>query len=329
MSTRTRSLDTVLLTLEILRRIPRKRRITAQEVHEQLAHAGFPRDVRSIQRHLDTLSEHFDIERDDRSRPYGYRWLPEARGLSLPSLNAQESLLLHLAEEHLQRLLPAPLLISLKGFFLQARMNLNDPDSARQEREWTRKVRVVSTTLPLLPPPIAAGVFETVSQALYENRWLRIDYRNARRQRRQHDIMPLGLAQQGPTLYLVCRFRDFNNERTLAMHRILSAEMSDLVFEPPAEFDLAAYEDEGRFQYGEGRRIRLSFHIARDAGAHLLESRLSEDQSVEDTEEGYHITATVLDSLLLERWLLGFGDQVWNVERQEVEDLPRRTHTGR
>lgn len=172
-------------------------------------------------------------------------------------------------------------------------------------------MRVISTSLPLLPPSIKPEVFDVVSQALYENRWLNIDYRNARRQRRSYDIMPLGLAQQGPTLYLVCRFRDFENERTLAVHRILSAEVSDLRFEPPAEFDLAAYEDEGRFQYGDGQRIRLSFYISKASGAHLLESRLSADQKVEETDNDYFITATVLDSLLLQRWLNGFGDDVW------------------
>lgn len=315
MNARTRNLDTVLLSLEILRRIPRNRRVTAAELHQQLSHAGFQRDLRSIQRHLDTLSEHFEIERDERERPYGYRWLPQAGGLSLTSLTPQESLLLRLAEEHLKPLLPPALMKSLEGFFAQARITLNN---SNLEKQWTRKVRVVSTTLPMLPPRIAPGVFETVSQALYENRWLNILYRNARRQRRDHDIMPLGLAQQGATLYLVCRFRDFNNERTLAVHRILAAEMSDLKFERPLEFDLSAYEDEGRFQYGDGQRIQLSFCIDKNAGAHLLESRLSTDQKVEEYDDCYHVTASVLDSLLLERWLLGFGEDVWGVEKMPL-----------
>lgn len=321
MNTRSRNLDTVLLCLEILRRIPHGRRITAQELHDQLCHAGFSRDLRSVQRHLDTLSAHFDIERDDRSKPYGYRWLPHARGLSLPSLTSQESLLLRLAEEHLKSLLPVPLLKSLAGFFAQARLNLSDAASARLEKEWTRKVRVVSTTLPLLPPRIASGVFEVVSQSLYENLWLRIDYRNARRRRRHYDIMPLGIAQQGASLYLVCRFRGFSDERILAMHRILAAETSGIPFERPADFDLAAYEGEGRFQYHVGERIRLSFHITKNAGAHLLESFLSADQKVVEYEDSYRITATVPMSLLLRRWLNGFGDEVWDVEQVAVDDI--------
>lgn len=315
---RTNTLDTVLLSLEILRRIPRGRKITAQALHQQLKHAGFHRDVRSIQRHLDVLASHFDIERDDRSKPYGYQWLPRAHAMSLPSLTAQESLLLRLAEEHLRPLLPAPLLKSLEGFFAQARINLNDPAHAQLEREWTQKVRVVSTTLPLLPPRIAPGVFEAVSQALYENRWLRIDYRNARRQRGSHDVMPLGLAQQGANLYLVCRFRDYNNERTLAVHRILKADVSDLRFTRPPEFNLSAYEDEGRFQYGEGKPVRLTFCITKSAGAHLHESPLAHDQQIDEAEDHYRVSVTLLDSLLLHRWLNGFGEDVWDIHMAPI-----------
>ncbi|WP_257266243.1 hypothetical protein [Endozoicomonas sp. ONNA2] len=36
-------------------------------------------------------------------------------------------------------------------------------------------------------------------------------------------VMPLGLAQQGPRLFLVCRFKGYDDERNLAMHRMLSA----------------------------------------------------------------------------------------------------------
>lgn len=44
------------------------------------------------------LCQHFDMEQDDRSKPYGYRWLSHSKGFSIPTLNEQESLLLMLAE---------------------------------------------------------------------------------------------------------------------------------------------------------------------------------------------------------------------------------------
>ena len=69
------TLETVLLAVELLRRIPRGRKITASELHRQLKDAGIERSERTIQRQLEMLSSHFEIERDERSKPYGYRWL--------------------------------------------------------------------------------------------------------------------------------------------------------------------------------------------------------------------------------------------------------------
>src|SRR5262249_13733517 len=95
------ALETLRLALELLRRIPRKRKVTALELHAQLSEAGFARDLRTVQRQLESLSEHFEIERDDRSKPYGYRWKDRAEGFSLASLGAEESLILALAEQQL------------------------------------------------------------------------------------------------------------------------------------------------------------------------------------------------------------------------------------
>lgn len=321
MAKRPDTLETVLLAVEMLRRIPRGRKITASELHSQLKDAGIDRDLRTIQRQLEMLSEHFEIERDDRSKPYGYRWLEQARALAVPNLTAQESLLLQLAEEHLKHLLPARLMKSMAGFFTQAKRNLDHTsNNALLEREWPDKVRVVATSQPLLPPSIASGVFEIVSEALYANRWLRLDYRNSAGKRSKVEVMPLGLAQQGQRLYLVCRYQGYDNERSLALHRILSAEMSTLTFERPKEFDLKQYDDDGRFGFGEGKKIRLTFHIERDAGLHLLETPLSRDQEVTELADGkLEITATVVDSAMLEWWLRGFGKSVTAVRKENID----------
>lgn len=319
MAKRSDTLETVLLAVELLRRIPRNRKVTASELHRQLKDAGIDRDLRTIQRQLEMLSEHFEIERDDRSKPYGYRWLERAKALAVPNLTPQESLLLQLAEDHLKNLLPARLMKSMEGFFIQARRNLGPDSSARLEREWPNKVRVVATSQPLLPPKVAPGVFEVVSEALYSNRWLHLDYRNFEGKRSQVDVMPLGLVQQGPRLYLVCRYQGYDNERNLALHRILSAEMSTLTFDRPKEFDLKKYDDDGRFGFGEGEKVILTFRIERDVGLHLLESPLSNDQQVVELDNGeIEITATVVDSAMLEWWLRGFGDAIADVRRLPI-----------
>ncbi len=315
MAKRPDTLATVLLALELLHRIPRNRKVSAPELHGQLKSAGIERDLRTIQRQLEMLAEHFDIERDDRSKPYGYRFKERAKGLMLPRLTEQESLLLTLTQQHLRNILPADLMKSMDGFFFQARSNLGPRANARREREWLSKVRVVSTSQPLLAPKIAPGIFETVSNALYANHWLKIVYRNMSGDEVRADVMPLGLAQQGPRLYLVSRFKGFTNERSLALHRFISVEMQAPTFTRPKDFDLEKYDDDGRFGFGDGKRIRLSFRVTKDAGQHLLESPLSCDQIVQDFGDKLEITATVVDTAQLDWWLKGFGNQVSAVRK--------------
>jgi len=163
-------------------------------------------------------------------------------------------------------------------------------------------------------------VFEQVSNALYSNLWLSVDYENAAGKRTQAEVMPLGLAQQAERLYLVCRFKDYDNERSLALHRITSAQASTFTFDRPKDFDLQQYDDDGRFGYGEGKRIRLTFRIDKEAGYHLLESKLSEDQQVKELEDTYEITATVVESAQLEWWLRGFGEQLEVISKQPAID---------
>jgi predicted DNA-binding transcriptional regulator YafY len=302
--------ETLALSLELLRRIPRRGGVTATQLREQLQHAGFEREPRTLQRLLKTLCECCDIECDASSKPYRYRWKENAKSLSMPGLSAQDALLLTLAEQQLRSLLPVRLMKSMNGFFSQARNQMDDKETPQREREWLDKVRVVGTSQPLLPPKINPEVFEQVSHALYGNQWLEVDYQNAEGARKTAKVMPLGLAQQGPRMYLVCRFDGYDNERSLALHRFISAKASTLTFERPKDFNLKQFDDNGRFGYGNGTKIRLSFQIEKSAGLHIVECPLSLDQKVVELDEAYQITATVVDSEMLDWWLLGFGDAI-------------------
>ena len=319
MSKRPTTEETVIFAIELLRRIPRNRKVTAADLHEQLDAIGIKRDIRTIQRQLECLSEHFDIERDDRSKPYGYRWQENSRGLNLPMLSEQESLLLTLAEVQLKSLLPISLMKSMEIFFQQARRKLSQQLSDKKEREWLTKVRVVANNQPLLPPTVKAEVFESVSDALYHNNLLNIEYKNAAGKKSNATVMPLGLVQQDVGLYLVCRFDGYNNERILALHRINSAETSSISFKRPASFSLEKYEMDGRFGFGEGKRIQLSFQIEKLTGVHLLEMKLAPDQQVREVGGYYEITATLVDTPRLDWWLLGFGKRVKKIQKKPVD----------
>jgi predicted DNA-binding transcriptional regulator YafY len=320
MPKRSDTVETVTLALELLRRIPRNRSISVAELHEQLSETGIGRDRRTIQRQLKMLSEHFDIARDDSSKPYGYRWKESAKCLSVPILSNKESLLLLMAQQQLKNLLPPSVMASMDGFFQQARSNLGPLTTAKQERDWLSKIRVVNDSLTLIPPKIDPEILERVSNALFGNFWLNIAYQNRSGIRSKSDIMPLGLAQQGPRLYLVCRYKDQDNERTLALHRIVSAHVSTLTFERPKGFSLQKYDDDGRFGFGEGTKVRLTFRIDKEAGSHLLEYKLSHDQEVKEIGDQLEIKATVIDSAHLDWWLNGFGDAVSRVKRVPIKE---------
>ncbi|EJI1393210.1 helix-turn-helix transcriptional regulator [Vibrio parahaemolyticus] len=318
MARRASTQETLALSFEMLKRIPQSHQVTASELHQQLKEVGIERDIRSIQRNLEMLCEHFDIVRDDRSKPYGYSWNKVNTGFSLAKLSPQESMLLSLAEDYLSNLLPANVLSSLSSIFDEAKYNLIPTNSSNKERDWLKKVRVVSETQPLLSPKIHPDVFRAVSDALYNDRFLTLDYHNSKQEQRSATVMPLGLAQQGSRLYLVCRFEGYDNERTLALHRIHKAYVSAFNFKRPKEFKLSQYDADGRFGFGEGENCQIQFCISKDSGFHLLETPLSEDQQVEEHDDHFRISATVIDSRLLEKWLRGFGEQVWDISPEKI-----------
>lgn len=91
-------------------------------------------------------------------------------------------------------------------------------------------------------------------------------------------------------------------------------------FERPKEFDLAQYDADGRFGFGYGEKVRLTFEIETEAGFHLIETPLSPDQDVQVLNaEWMQISATVVDSAMLEWWLRGFGGAVKNIRKTTVE----------
>ncbi|HCG5509686.1 TPA: WYL domain-containing protein [Vibrio parahaemolyticus] len=321
MARRASTQETLALVFELLKRIPKSRQVTASELHDQLQSVGIERDIRSIQRNLEMLCEHFDIVRDERTKPYGYSWKKESNGFSLPRLSPQESLLLSLSEDYLSNLLPANVVSSLEGFFQEARFNLHPSGSNNKERDWLKKVRVVSETQPLLPPKIDSEVFKNVSEALYHDRLLNLEYHNAKQEQRSAMVMPLGLAQQGARLYLVCRFDGYDNERSLALHRIEKASVSTFTFERPKDFKLSQYDADGRFGFGEGEKCRLEFKISKRAGFHLQETPLCKGQQLIESHQQYEVKALVVDSKQLRSWLNSFGSDIFDVKISAASNI--------
>lgn len=301
------------LILDILKRIPRRGYTSSTHLAEQLESAGYTLTRRTLQRWLDAIVQHYPIECDTRSKPYGYRWMQSAQGLNVPLLTASEALLLQLARSEVGKILPASALKGLAPLFESAHHRLDASTAATEEKRWLQKVRRIPESLPLQVPRISSSVFEVVSEALYQECCLHLHYRNAHSKLREATVYPLAIVQQANRLYLVCRFEGYENERILALPRIKQARLGTS-FTYPSNFKLDKYIQEGHFGILRGPIVRLEFHITKSEGLHLMESPLSADQTHEEYESGYRITASLPETELLHRWLRSWGGAISDVQ---------------
>ena len=190
--------------LEILKKLPaRGAGISARELTEWLHDEGFEVSKRTVERDLNALAAHFQVIYNDRSMPYGWRWMEDAVA-DLPALTLADALSLRLVEEQLAPLLPAALLASLQPRFRQARRKLDSLAGQHPGSRWPDKVRSVAPALPLQTPQLADGVLETVQEALLFDRQLEVSYRRpGENEPLALTLHPLALVQRGPVTYLV------------------------------------------------------------------------------------------------------------------------------
>lgn len=324
------SQDVILRQWSMLRRIPRHpAKISAQDLQQELTEDGYDITERSVQRDLNALSHSFPLCCDEREKPYGWSWQKDAPSFDLPGLSIPEALSLVMTERFLQNLLPSPLSDHLAPYFKAARQRL-DANRSAPAAMWQQKVGVVPPAQPLLPPIENAGVREVISEALFLGRQLSVKYQpKGENEIRDYRLHPLALIQRGPITYLSCRIFDFEDVRTLALHRISLAEKLDEPVQYPEDFSLQQQMDSGIWGFGNGETIQVSLKFCAEAGEHLLESKLSEDQQAEALpDNNLLIRASVPNTPQLVWWILGFAELVEVLEplplRERIAECSRR-----
>jgi predicted DNA-binding transcriptional regulator YafY len=254
----------------------------------------------------------FPLVSDERDRPYGWSWSKDAPVFNLPGLSHHEALTLAMVEQHLNNLLPASTLSQLQPYFKAARQHLSNIPQTQRARSWLNKVRSVPTTQPLLPPNIKPTVQHTVYEALLGDKQIEIKYlKRGEEKAVDYRIHPLAAVQRGTVTYLFCRLFDYEDFRTLALHRIQSASILEDAAKIPAGFSIDDEINKGRFGFGEGKQIRLEAVFYNGSGDHLFETALSSNQTLTEQADGsLTLNATVADTPQLAWWLLGLGDGV-------------------
>ncbi|MBK6361415.1 MAG: WYL domain-containing protein [Comamonadaceae bacterium] len=303
--------------LDTLQLIPTRGKIATSTLVQRLKDRRHDVSTRTVQRDLESLADSFDdLKCDRRNKPYGWYWANEARRITVPGMDASQALSLRLLQTYLVDLLPESTVRDLRPYFEEAANKLTQHYGDTAVQRWLDKVAIVPATQPLLPPPVKPSVHDIVTQALLSERQLDIRYTGpGGKGDKSATVHPLGLVQHGVVQYLVATFFDFEDPRLLPLQRIQAAKLLDKPSACPAGFTLKGYIEQGAFGFGHNnaktQSIRLVAVFGPQSGAHLLESRLSADQAVQELPDGrLRFVATVAHTERLIWWLLSFGPYV-------------------
>lgn len=283
---------------------------TASELTEALKDAGFSIAKRQVERDLKELSEVFQLDCNDRSPPYGWKWRSGASA-DLPGLTVAEAISLRMVEDTLRPLLPASVLQALQPRFSQARNTLDLLVQENRKVQWINKVRTVSPAFPLIPPRIDPAVLETVQDALLADEQIDAEYRGmGSDEAKQVRLHPLGMVNRGPVTYLVATTFDYPDVRLYAVHRMTGATRTWETIKRPEGFDLDAYILAGGLHFGNGKTVRLTAWVSDGLARILEETPMSEDQALKPDGDEIKLTATVMDSWQLTWWLMAQGEDI-------------------
>ena len=308
--------DSLHRHLLILRMIPRRGRISTNDIVDRLAREhNITVELRTVQRNLNSLARVFPLLGDG-NRPQGWSWAAESSPIDIPALDPQTALTFNLVERFIKGLVPPATIASLGPYFRNAAAIL-EADGVGVLGRWPEKVQILSRGDLLLPPKVPDQVMENIYEALYREVRCQIQYRPKYKDESVcYEVNPLGLVFVGKVPYLVATLWDYEDVKQLPLQRMEQVEVLEKPVITPDGFSLQGYIQSGEFSYPvNGKNIRLKLHMTQDRAKHLEETPLCHDQKVTKIADGrVKIEALVPDTLELRFWLHGFGSDVEVVE---------------
>ncbi|OEE56310.1 hypothetical protein A146_04045 [Vibrio splendidus FF-500] len=256
MTTRDKASTTEQLSLvfELYRRIPQGRKVTAKQLQAELADAGMYRGIRSVQRNLDVIVEYFDVDKDTRSKPFGY-----SRGMySQPTLSARELVLLQLAKATLSQQLPPSLEYAIDFAFSLLRAQPRSHTGMHPPQGDTRKAHALIDELNA--PDLLGEFFEPISVALVHQKQITLTLKSGEQ---IEQVSPVGITTTASELYLVYQ-NTLNDYDDLPLTCIAKLKVLTFYFDYPSNFHLQQYQLKSEPQRSTLQATNITQLIASD-----------------------------------------------------------------
>ncbi|MEC7308046.1 hypothetical protein [Vibrio crassostreae] len=256
MTTRDKASTTEQLSLvfELYRRIPQGRKVTAKQLQAELADAGMYRGIRSVQRNLDVIVDYFDVDKDTRSKPFGYN-----RGTySQPVLSARELVLLQLAKATLSQQLPPSLEYAIDFAFSLLRVQPRSYAGMKPPQGDASKAHTFIDELNT--PDLLGEFFEPISVALVHQKQITLTLKSGEQ---IEQVSPVGITTTASELYLVYQ-NTLNDYDDLPLTCIAKLKVLTFYFDYPSNFHLQQYQLKSEPQRSTLQATNITQLIASD-----------------------------------------------------------------
>ena len=308
--------DTSIRYLEMLQFLPMSpAKRSLPEIKAHLEEYGYFVSDRTIQRDLIKLSSAFGLYCDDRSIPFGWCWMKDAKRADMASMDHAEALTLSLAKTYLSDVLPINNSARIDALFKRAE-NFLDQMQGSDLIKWKDKVRVIPVTHGYVTPKIKDEIQGIIYESLLREKQFVGKYLSREATKSKKAVFnPLAIVSHGVVTRVICT-REIDGQidniiRYLPIHRFKSVSPLENKINIPDGFNLDDYLSSGQIEYLYDENIDLHLKFRHSAGLHLTETPFSKNQEIKIVK-GKSITlkAKTPYTETLKRWILGFGDQV-------------------
>ncbi len=289
----------------ILRRLPRSpKTISTPKLHDKLSRAGYVIPIRILHNDLNRIAVELPVLKTP-GKPTGWSWTAKDAPFDAVALEPAGALVMALMQPTMRALLPARHL----AHFEQLLSGALESAEAEGYARLIRNVRVLHEPLPRLPPVPRPGLLDTLMNAIVLGRRVNARYkkRNAPAPSDYH-LGPLSLVAVGPRLILLANKVGAANVRHYEVQRFSSVRLASGATEGIDDFDVDAHIASGELAFPiTGRPVELVLELSAEHEDELIDSPLAPDQEISGPAGARRLTATVIDTWALKRFLLGLG----------------------